>query len=305
MPHECPHCDREFPASRALEDHMDRAHPDAGEPTDWTRVLLVGLFVLAAGAVAAALVLGGSGGSGEGLNVQDSPRTGNDSAPVQMIAFESPACTSCRLFHVSRGGEPSTFSRVIEDYVEPGQVLYVEKFARAGYGWDRIGANAQRCAWELGGWSAFESLTQAYYSNRNQIDRSNSDSFAIDWARRSDEVNTRDFEACFEENRFNDKLGRDLADGDRADVEGTPTFLIRSADGSNERRIVGPQPYSTFANALDAAIAQATAPSDANDTQPGGASGDNETQASRVHTQHGLETPALAVVDPFAGTAGS
>lgn len=258
MAKDCPHCDREFPSSRALEDHVDRAHPDADDPTEWTPIILGALLVLAGGAVAAAIVLGGGPGSG-GLHIEDSPRTGDDDAPVQMIAFESPACTSCRLFHIARDGQVSTFEQILDEFVETGDVLYVEKFARAGYGWDRVGANAQRCAWELGGWPAFQSLTQGYYEQRRSIDGSNAAQFAVDWASGSNHVNAGDFQSCFEDNRYDDKLGRDLADGSMIGVSGTPTFIIRTPDGNVSRQIVGPQPYSTFANAIDAVLAQAGA----------------------------------------------
>lgn len=292
MSPDCPHCDRELPNRQAVEDHVDRAHPDADEPTDGTRILLVGIVVLAIAAVAAAALFAGSGTDGQGFHVEDSPRTGNETAPVTLIAFESPACTSCQLFHVPRDGQPSTYARVQENYVRTGQVLYVEKFTPAGYGWDRLGANAQRCAWELSGWSAFESLTQAFYTNRDQVSGSNAEAFAREWAQRSTREQADTFGSCLDERRFDDKLSRDLADGNRASVSGTPTFLILTREGET-RRIVGPQPYETFANALDTALAQA-ADGESNAVHRAEASGGGDARSAN---------PRLGLLEPASPRA--
>lgn len=276
MSHDCPHCDRSLPNSNALEDHVSRAHPDAKEPTNWTPILVGVLAVLALGAVGAALITGGGGSAENPYHIESSPHTGDLDAPVQFIAFESPACTSCRLFHIPREGNPSTFDQVIENYVDTGKILYVDKFARAGYGWDRVGGNAQKCAWHLGGWEAFEGLTQSYYENRRSISGSNAASFALDWARQSPTVDAGQFRSCFEDRAHDGDITTDLADGQQAGVAGTPTFIIVSPDGDT-RKIVGPQPYSTFANAIEGALADV----------PRGDAGDGDTDDGTSNSTNG------------------
>lgn len=280
MTHDCPHCDREVPSRKALEDHIDRSHPDAEDPSDRTWIALGALVVLAVAAVGAAMVFSGDSTADDRFHIEESPHTGDLDAPVKMIAFESPACTSCRLFHIERDGQPSTFSQIHDRYVTTGQVTYVEKFASAGYGWDRVGAQAQKCAWNLGGWEAFHELTQGYYDQRPQISASNADRFALDWAEGSSTVEAQAFASCFDERRHDDEISQDVTDGQVAGARGTPTFIIIAPDGSSEK-IVGPQPFNTFAisieNALDKAAEEPT--NDANGTDGGDDNESNETQA--------------------------
>lgn len=278
---DCPHCDRELPNRSALDDHVERAHPDAKAARNWTPIIVGVLVILAVGAVGAALITGGGGGAKSPYHIEQSPRTGSEDAPVKVIAFESPACTSCRLFHIPRDGQPSTFDQVHSAYVDEGQVQYVEKFQRAGYPWGRLGANAQKCAWHQGGWEAFHSLTQGYYENRPRISASNAERFALQWSESSPTVDASAFQACLEERRYDDELTRDLSDGRGAGVAGTPTFIIVAPDGSSQK-VVGPQPFSTFAGMIDNALAKAPqdSPADNNSSTSENASegnGTNET----------------------------
>lgn len=282
---DCPHCDRTLPTSRALEDHVARSHPDAEEPTNWTPIIVGALAILAVGAVGAALITGGGGTVEDPYHIQESPRTGDDDAPVQFIAFESPACMSCRLFHIPRDGQPSTYQQILDTYAATGEVLYVEKFARAGYGWDRVGANAQKCAWHLGGWEAFHELTQGYYENRPQISSSNAASFANQWAQGTDTLDAGAFRSCFQDTRYDDEITTDLADGERAGVGGTPTFIIVSPDGDT-RQLVGPQPFGTFQNAIEGALA------DVPDEDSGDGDDGSSTNGSSTNGSSGNQTQA-------------
>lgn len=269
MGRECPHCDRELPSRKALDDHVDRAHPEAEAPSSGGSWWILGVLVaLALAAVVGAMVLGGGGADSE-FHIEQSPHTGDLDAPVKLVAFESPACTSCRLFHIERGGDPSTFDQLHDRFVATGQVTYVEKFARAGYGWDRVGANAQKCAWNLGGWEAFHGLTQGYYEERSRISGDNAGSFALSWARDSPTVDASAFRSCFEDKRYDEEISRDLGDGRAAGAQSTPTFIVVAPDGSQEK-IVGPQPVETFTAKIQQALAKQ--PDDARDTDANGSS---------------------------------
>lgn len=275
---ECPHCDRTLPSTRALEDHVQRAHPGEDEPTNWTPILVGALAVLAAGAVGAALILGGGPSTETSYHVEQSPRTGQADAPVTLVAFESPACPNCQRFHLGSGSGPSVYERLLDTYVDSGEVLYVEKFARLGYAWERPAANAQKCAWHQAGWSAFHDLTQALYRNQADLSTSNVASFVEGWAQRSADVQASAISACLEERRHDGDLTRDLRDGEQAGVSGTPTFIVVSPTGTTEQ-IVGPQPFSTFETAIEDALADA--PEGSGSTDGGGnASGDAGGQAS-------------------------
>lgn len=280
MAEDCPHCDRTLPNRSALEDHVERAHADeAAAGTNWTPIVVGAIVVVALGALGAALITGG-GGAGGGFHVEDSPHTGDADAPVKFVAFESPACTSCRLFHVPRDGQASTFQRILDTYGSNEDFVYVEKYSPAGYGWDRVGANAQRCAWHMGGWESFHALTQAYYEERSRISGSNAAGFALNWADTHQDVDRDAFAACFEENRYDGELSTDVADGRSAGVSGTPTFVIVGPDGETTT-IVGPQPYTSFQTVIEHELDKvAGEPGEgsgnaSNDSSDGDASGGN------------------------------
>jgi protein-disulfide isomerase len=68
------------------------------------------------------------------------------------------------------------------------------------------------------------------------------------------------FEECLQSGRQAAAVRRDLADGQRAGVRGTPTFFLAAVapDGSTLtvlRTLRGAQPFAAFKEAIDAALA--------------------------------------------------
>jgi len=62
------------------------------------------------------------------------------------------------------------------------------------------------------------------------------------------------FDACLGSSKYSAKIQADQADGQKANVSGTPTFIINGAP------MVGAQPYSAFQQQLDYYIAGGIAP---------------------------------------------
>lgn len=61
-------------------------------------------------------------------------------------------------------------------------------------------------------------------------------------------LNTSKFDACLDNGETADIVKKDLEDGQKAGVNGTPTFFV---DG---KKIVGAQPFSAFQTAIDEAL---------------------------------------------------
>ena len=61
-------------------------------------------------------------------------------------------------------------------------------------------------------------------------------------------LNTEQFRSCLEANKYNDRVDKDMQDGQAGGVSGTPTTFI------NGVAIVGAQPYATFKAAIDAEL---------------------------------------------------
>jgi len=67
------------------------------------------------------------------------------------------------------------------------------------------------------------------------------------------------FKPCVESGKYAARVQRDLAEGRRAGVTGTPTFFLGwvEPDGTRVRsirRLVGAQPYDAFKEAIEAAL---------------------------------------------------
>ena len=70
------------------------------------------------------------------------------------------------------------------------------------------------------------------------------------------------FAQCLEGGRHASRIRRDLADGQKAGITGTPTFLIGVVDGKGTsvkivQTLKGAQPFATFKAAIDGALATA------------------------------------------------
>ncbi|NWG01609.1 MAG: DsbA family protein, partial [Syntrophaceae bacterium] len=67
------------------------------------------------------------------------------------------------------------------------------------------------------------------------------------------------FQDCLESGRYTNEIRKDLSEGQRAGVKGTPTFLIGTPEQGFSRmkalkRIRGAQPYPVFKEVLDSML---------------------------------------------------
>lgn len=273
-PNDCPHCERSFPHKKALEDHIGREHPDARAPVNKTALVVGGLLVVAALVVGASMLMGDGAGSADDsrFHLESVPTKGDPDAPVTLVAFESPACTSCRQFHLPRDGQASILDRIEANYVDTGQVFYAEKYAKAGYRWEDVAASGQKCAFHMGGAEAFFDLTQAFYDRQPSIGQGNVVTFMEDWAEGYG-LDGQALADCAEDRDHGDELNVDLNDGREAGVLGTPTFFLIEPDGSVNRLPLGG--YDSFADAIDEALEEAERPAEENATSDG-----NQSQAT-------------------------
>lgn len=251
--HDCPHCQRSFPRKKALIDHLARSHPDQAAPGDRIPVVVGALVALAVVLVLASILLGGAGAQDrEALyHLSSSPHTGDLDAPVALIAFESPNCPSCRLFHIPQGGQESTFERIEARFIDTGQVVYAEKTQFINRPWERTAAHAQKCAWNERP-SAFFNLTDAIYRDQPRLTSANLPSYLASIAR-EEGLDVEAFEACYQGAEHAGMIAQDLADAEVAGVVSTPTFIVHAPDGSSVR-IVGAQDFGVFADAIERAL---------------------------------------------------
>jgi len=172
---------------------------------------------------------------------------GHADAPVVMVEYVDYQCPFCRQFHLS------SFDRIKRDYVDKGRVRYVSRdFPLDFHKNARRAAVAARCAGEQ---DQFWQLRHVMIVNASQLEADNILVYARDLG-----LEPVAFRTCLESERYRAEVDRDLAEGARAGVSGTPSFLLGTLNGERLEgiRIVGAQSYQMFASKLDEALKRAT-----------------------------------------------
>jgi len=73
-------------------------------------------------------------------------------------------------------------------------------------------------------------------------------------------LDTESFNACIDSGKHADEINKDLEDGKKATVSGTPTFFIgKTQSGKKEiagKRMVGARPFSSFEQVIEQLLAE-------------------------------------------------
>jgi protein-disulfide isomerase len=74
-----------------------------------------------------------------------------------------------------------------------------------------------------------------------------------------DGLDTAQFNSCYDSGKYDDRVEQDFDDGTKAGINGTPAFLIiYTVNGETRTRLIeGAQPFSTFQQEIEAALAEA------------------------------------------------
>jgi protein-disulfide isomerase len=179
----------------------------------------------------------------------DGAALGDPNAPVLVEVWEDFQCPACRTY--SSEIEPL----VVDNYVASGKARYVFRHYpflddRAASKESDQAANASMCAAEQGMFWEYHDYLFANWNSENAGAFSDKRLVAYGEALGLDMAA---FNACFEENRFQDDIQQDLADGTRAGVTGTPSVFVNG-------QIIKPgfvPSYEDIAQAIEAALTSA------------------------------------------------
>ncbi|MBA3235420.1 MAG: DsbA family protein [Chloroflexi bacterium] len=217
-----------------------RRDRSANRPGALRRLAFPAIFLVAglAGIAIVALSLNSPADAGDAYASR--PVLGETSAPVVIHEYGDFQCPSCGAF--ARSIEP----QIRATYIDTGRVKLVwHDFAWIGPE-SRDAANAARCA---GDQDKFWEFHDVLYGNQAG---ENAGAFAKDRLKAfgaSIGLEPATFDACVDANRYAGAVSADFADVRDKGFNGTPTFLI------GDQRIVGAQPFETFAAAIEAALA--------------------------------------------------
>lgn len=170
------------------------------------------------------------------------PLKGNSDAKVTIVEFADFRCPFCEQYFTN------TMPQIIKDYVDSGKVKYAfRNYAFLGPA-SITAANAAECANDQGKFWDFHNYL--YKNQPAETDTSMYNTDTLTQAAVSLGMNGDAFRSCLDGKKFDSKVSGDLADGQKAGVNGTPTFFI------NGTSLVGAQPYSAFKTIIDQELAK-------------------------------------------------
>lgn len=189
--------------------------------------------------------------SGEDLVGDGAASMGAATAKVTLIEFSDYQCPFCGRHSAS------TLPRLIENYVDTGKIRYIVKdlplqsLHPAAFD----AAAAARCAGEQ----------DRYWAMHDRFFENQRDLALADWRGHAAAVglNLDAFEACMASGRQHEAVQADLELARRANIRGTPTFVLTVDDSEADggRRVVdiiqGALPYRAFEKAIEDALATA------------------------------------------------
>ncbi|NJM40618.1 MAG: thioredoxin domain-containing protein [Anaerolineae bacterium] len=173
------------------------------------------------------------------LTLREANARGKANAPVTIVEFSDFGCYYCTTFY------NNTFNRIIDKYVNSGQVKFVYKhmpITSLHPGAD-MAALASECAADQG----------KFWDYHNVLFARNADGFAkdlmIQYAKEM-KLDDAKFAACLDTTEIGQRVNLDMEQAAGLGLRGTPSFLI------NGKQLIGAQPYEVFAQAIETALGQ-------------------------------------------------
>ena len=175
---------------------------------------------------------------------QASPVFGEVDAPVTIIEFGDYQCPNCQKWFLN------TKPDIVTNYIDTGKAnLYFVDLAFLGD--DSLTASAATyCAEEQ---SLYWEYHSYLYSNQRGIDGGWADvASLLDYAEVIG-MDVSEFATCVDSGKYNESIVFNLEESINNGVQGTPSFILVSADGDTEM-ISGPQPFPVFEEAIESLL---------------------------------------------------
>jgi protein-disulfide isomerase len=178
------------------------------------------------------------------LSLGDAPFKGNANAKLTLVEFTDYQSGFCAR-HIKE-----TYPQLERDYISTGKVKYVfHNFPLESIHAQSFKAHeAAACAAEQG---KFWEMHDRLFANQTAL----APAQIVDQAR-SLGLNIAQFQKCFDADTHAAEIRKDIAEGEKAGVTGTPTFFlgVTSANSPTLKvttTLVGAKPYAAFKQAID------------------------------------------------------
>jgi len=181
------------------------------------------------------------------LTVKDDPFKGEKDARLTLIEFSDYQCPFCsRHFR-------DTLPQLEREYISTGKVKYVfRNFPIESIHPQAFKAHeAANCAGEQGKYWEMNGRLFANQKAMSPKDLSDhAQALALDMPK---------FQQCLDSGKYAEKIRKDLVDGQKAGVQGTPSFFVALTEPNDTnlkvlRTIRGAQPYAAFKDAIESLL---------------------------------------------------
>lgn len=161
------------------------------------------------------------------------PWNGGKDAPVTVVEFSDFQCPFCR-------AAESSIKAIKEKYGDKIRLVYLD-FPLGMHPHAMDAARAGRCAGEQG---KFWQFHDAMFANQAKLAPADLKAQAKQLG-----LDTKAFDTCFDGNKYDVPIHKDMSQGESLGVTATPTFFI------NGREVVGAQPPEKFEEVIDEELA--------------------------------------------------
>ncbi len=177
------------------------------------------------------------------LSIAGSPLKGDKNAKLTLIEFSDYQCPYCKRH------EQATMPQLEKDYIESGKLRYVFRdFPLEALHPDAFKAHeAAHCAGDQGKyWEMHNQLFNG--SPALQLDKL--PGYAAQLGLQADP-----FRQCLESGKYAEQVRKDLDEGQKLGVRGTPTFFLGVTEGDEVKQVKairGAHPFTVFKQEIDA-----------------------------------------------------
>jgi protein-disulfide isomerase len=169
---------------------------------------------------------------------------GRPDAPLTVVEFTDYQCPYCRRF------QAETWPRLKRDWIDTGKVRFIVRdLPLEIHSAARPAAEAAHCAGEQGRFWRMHDLLLGVHADLSPK--------GIDGLARSVGLDMQRFHACVAAHKYTADIARNIAEADRLELNGTPSFIVgRTANGVlTGERVPGALPYDDFNAGLTAMLA--------------------------------------------------
>jgi protein-disulfide isomerase len=184
------------------------------------------------------------------VSLDDDPVLGDRSkAKVAIVEFSDYECPFCKRFH------QQTFDRLVKEYVDTGKAVLVFRDFPLSFHEPMASTEAQAasCVKELAGDKAYFDYGKLVFEKTGANGEGVVGTTLEELAAKVG-VDVEKFKACAQSGKFKEEIAKDMADGEKAGVDGTPAFIIGRLQGNDVvdgMALVGAQPFEAFKKVVD------------------------------------------------------